>query len=98
GHDTPYVRRFVSIVAASASKSTLRCGAIPNEASHPSRRRGKLPLSCWLMKTLLLPRACATAWVRRIIASSHVIAFQVPFSLTIGDRNRSGLYNPCNAD
>ncbi len=75
---------------------------MPYPASHESRNLGKLPLSCWLMKTesvaWLFARACAIAWLRRVMASSQLIGVQWPFALTIGPRKRSGLYRPWSAD
>jgi hypothetical protein len=95
GHATPYDRRLASITALSASKSTLRCGAMPKPASHWSMKPGKLPVSCWLRNTeppavprlRASPSFCETS----VSALSQEMAFQAPFSFTIGPRRRSGL-------
>ena len=71
---------------------------MPFPVSHESRNRGKLPLSCWLRNTApVFADAVAIAWLKRVTASSHVVAFHAAPSLYIGVRKRSGLYSPCNA-
>ena len=80
GHATPYAARFAAIAAASASKSTLRCGAHAEPASHASRKRGKAAgLVLVEEHGVALPRATRRSfWPRRVMPSSHVIGFQLP--------------------